>query len=92
MSEKRLQLYGSLKATFLHIDNHEKAYLADFGLNVPRFYILLHVSHKPGINYIELSDLLLCTKSNPTRLIHGMIKEGMITRKVDPDDGRSLEL
>lgn len=92
MSEKRLQLYGSLKATFLHIDNHEKAYLAGFGLNIPRFYILLHVSHKPGINYIDLSDLLLCTKSNTTRVIQGMVKEGMITRKVDPDDGRSFKL
>ena len=92
MSEKRLQLYGSLKATFLHIDNHEKAYLADFGLSIPRFYILLHISHKPGINYIDLSDLLLCTKSNTTRLIQGMVKEGMINREVDPDDGRSFKL
>ncbi len=92
MSEKRLQLYGSLKATFLHIDNHEKAFLADFGLNIPRFYILLHVSHKPGINYIDLSELMLCTKSNTTRVIQGMVKEGMITRIADPDYGRSFKL
>ncbi len=92
MSQKQMHLYESLKAIFLHIDNHEKTYLSDFGLNVPRFYILLHVSHNPGINYIDLSDRLLCTKSNTTRVIQGMVKDGLITRKNDPNDGRSFQL
>ena len=92
MTQTRMQLYESLKAIFLHIDNHEKTYLSDYGLNVPRFYILLHISHKPGINYIELSDLLLCTKSNTTRVMQGMYKDGLVTRKNDPEDGRSYNL
>lgn len=87
-----MQLYESLKAIFLHIDNHEKAYLAEHGLNIPRFYVLLHVSDKPGINYIELSDRLLCTKSNTTRVVRGMIQEDLITRQNDPNDGRSFQL
>ncbi|NLE83988.1 MAG: MarR family transcriptional regulator, partial [Chloroflexi bacterium] len=92
MTQTRMQLYESLKAIFLHIDNHEKTYLSDYGLNVPRFYILLHISHKPGISYIELSDLLLCTKSNTTRVMQGMYKDGLVTRKNDPEDGRSYNL
>ena len=92
MSQMKMNLYESLKAIFLHIDNHEKTYLSDHGLNIPRFYILLHVSHNPGINYIDLSDRLLCTKSNTTRVVQGMVKDGLITRQNDPNDGRSYQL
>ena len=92
MSQKTMNLYESLKAIFLHIDNHEKTYLSNHGLNVPRFYILLHVSQNPGINYIDLSDRLLCTKSNTTRVVRGMIQEDLITRQNDPNDGRSFQL
>lgn len=92
MSQKKMHLYESLKAIFLHIDNHEKTYLSNQGLNIPRFYILLHVSHNPGINYIDLSDRLLCTKSNTTRVVQGMVKDGFITRHNDPNDRRSYQL
>ncbi|MGI6250859.1 MAG: MarR family winged helix-turn-helix transcriptional regulator [Anaerolineaceae bacterium] len=85
-------LYESLKAIFLHIDNHEKAFLGKHNLTVPRFYVLIHINNHPGINYIDLSDLLLCTKSNTTRIVQGMLKDGLITRKADPDDGRSYRL
>ncbi|HBO34162.1 MAG TPA: hypothetical protein DD636_05410, partial [Anaerolineaceae bacterium] len=88
----KIHLYESLKAIFLHIDNHEKTYLSDHGLNIPRFYILLHVAQNPGINYIDLSDRLLCTKSNTTRVVQGMAKDGLITRQNDPNDGRSYQL
>ena len=92
MTPDRITLYESLKAAFLHIDNHEKAYLAQFGLNIPRFYVLVHVGHNPGMNYIDLSDRLLCTKSNTTRIMQGMLKDELITRKSDPRDGRSFQL
>jgi len=56
------------------------------------FYVLMHVENNPGINYILLSDLLLCTKSNTTRVVRGMQKEGLINREVDPNDRRSYRL
>lgn len=92
MSQDRIKLYESLKASFLHIDNHEKAYSARFGLNIPRFYVLVHVGFNPGMNYIDLSDRLLCTKSNTTRIMQGMLRDDLITRKNDPKDGRSFKL
>ena len=92
MEQVKFELYESLKSIFLHIDNHEKAFLAKFGLNVPRFYVLMHVQQNPGINYIVLSDLLLCTKSNTTRVVRGMQKEGLINREVDTNDRRSYKL
>jgi len=92
MQQTKFKLYKSLKSIFLHIDNHEKAFLARFGLNIPRFFVLMHVENNPGINYIVLSDLLLCTKSNTTRVVRGMQKEGLINREMDPNDRRSYQL
>jgi len=92
MQQTKCDLYNSLKSIFLHIDNHEKEFLARFGLNIPRFYVLVHVENNPGINYIDLSDLLLCTKSNTTRIVRGMQKEGLINRENDPSDRRSYQL
>ncbi len=92
MQQTKFKLYKSLKSIFLHIDNHEKAFLAQFGLNVPRFYVLMHVEKNPGVNYIVLSDLLLCTKSNTTRIVRGMQKDGLINREVDHNDRRSYQL
>jgi DNA-binding MarR family transcriptional regulator len=92
MQQTKYDLYNSLKSIFLHIDNHEKAFLAQFGLNIPRFFVLMHVEKNPGINYIVLSDLLLCTKSNTTRIVRGMQKDGLINRENDPSDRRSYQL
>jgi len=92
MYTEKMEFYRSLKAIFLHIDNAEKAFLNQFKLSVPRFYTLYHIYNHPGINYIDLTDLLLCTKSNTTRIVRSLQKEGLIDRKNHPDDGRSYQL
>lgn len=92
MTQAKQQLYDSLKAIFLHIDNHEKAFLAEFGLNIPRYFVLHHLSAKPGINNMDLSDRLLCTKSNTSRIVQGMIKDGLIIRQEHPEDRRIYQL
>jgi len=92
MYAEKMEFYKSLKAIFLHIDNAEKAFLNQFKLSVPRFYTLYHIYNHPGINYIDLTDLLLCTKSNTTRIVRSLQKEGLIDRKNHPDDGRSFQL
>jgi len=92
MTQAKQELYDSLKAIFLHIDNHERAFLAQFGLNIPRYYVLHHLYKKPGITNMDLSDLLLCTKSNTSRIVQGMLKDGLLTRLNHPDDRRSYKL
>ena len=92
MYTEKMEFYRSLKAIFLHIDNAEKAFLNQFKLSVPRFYTLFHIYNHPGINYIDLTDLLLCTKSNTTRIVRSLQKEGLIDRRNHPDDGRSFQL
>ncbi len=41
---------------------------------------------------MDLSDLLLCTKSNTSRIVQGMLKDGLLTRLNHPDDRRSYKL
>ena len=85
-------LYQSLKAIFLHIDNHEKALFNRFDLSVARFYALMHIHDHPGINYIDLSNLMLCTKGNTTRIVAGLQSEGLVDRIAHPSDGRAYKL
>lgn len=92
MSKTKIELYNTLKAIFLHIDNHEKAFLAEFGLNIPRNFVLHHLNNRPGINNMDLSERLLCTKSNTSRIVQGMLKDGLITRQYHPEDRRSYQL
>ncbi len=92
MEKQSMSFYELLKAIFLHIDNHEKAFLSQYGLSLPRFFTMYHISTHPGINYIDLSDLMLCTKSNTTRIVQSMQKDGLVTRNSHPQDGRSFQL
>jgi len=86
------KLYGSIKSIFLHIDNQEKAFLSKFDLTITRFYILTHVNNNPGINYIDLSELLLCSKGNTTRIVSAMQREGLLVRRINSEDRRSYHL
>jgi DNA-binding MarR family transcriptional regulator len=63
--------------------------LVKHNLSLPRFYVLLHVHNHPGINQMELTACMLCTKGNITRILQGMEAEGLIERVGDPNDGRS---
>lgn len=52
----------------------------------------MHIYNNPGINYIELTDLNLCTKSNTTRVVRSLQKDGLVERRDHPEDGRSYQL
>jgi DNA-binding MarR family transcriptional regulator len=91
MYPEKMEFYRSLKAIFLHIDNAEKAFLNQFKLS---YHVSIPLSYlqSPWDQYIDLTDLLLCTKSNTTRIVRSLQKEGLIDRKNHPDDGRSFQL
>ncbi|HSN95439.1 MAG TPA: MarR family transcriptional regulator [Anaerolineaceae bacterium] len=89
MNLEKLALFEALKSTFLHIDAQEKSMLIKHNLSLPRFYVLLHIHNNPGINQMELTARMLCTKGNITRILQGMEADGLLERKTDPDDGRS---
>ncbi len=85
-------LYQSMKSLSLHLDDGERSLFSRFDLTTSRFYILKHIYSHPGISYIDLSELMLCTKGNTTRIIQGMLRDGLINRLENPQDRRSFQL
>lgn len=85
-------VYQSMKSISLHLDNGEKSLFSRFGLTASRFFVLKHLNEHPGINYIDLSELMLCTKGNTTRIIQGMLNDCLIYRSENPKDRRSFQL
>jgi DNA-binding MarR family transcriptional regulator len=91
MSEREA-LYNLLKQTFILLDDGDRRLFGSFNLTAPRYYALLHISEKPGLSSSELSDRLLCDKSNVTRIVKGLESAGFIIRKPHESDGRTLRL
>ncbi|MCC6604015.1 MAG: MarR family transcriptional regulator [Anaerolineae bacterium] len=91
MSERET-LYNLLKQTFILLDDGDRRLFGSYNLTAPRYYALLHISEKPGLSSSELSDRLLCDKSNVTRIVKGLESAGLITRQPHETDGRTLRL
>ena len=88
----REALYNLLKTTFILLDDGDRRLIGQFHLSPTRYYALLHIAEKPGLSSSELSDRLLCDKSNVTRIVKGLEKSGHIVRKQHETDGRTLRL
>jgi MarR family transcriptional regulator, organic hydroperoxide resistance regulator len=91
MSERET-LYNLLKQTFILLDDGDRRLFGRYNLSPTRYYALLHISETPGLSSSELSDRLLCDKSNVTRIVKGLENTGYIVRKPHETDGRTLRL
>lgn len=85
-------LYGLINEIYLILDDGDRRLLNDFKLSSTRFYALVHIGERPGISSSQLSQLLICDKSNATRIIKGLEAEGLVIRRPHETDGRSLRL
>ena len=61
-------------------------------LSQARFYALVFVYQNPGISLTELSEHLLCTKGNTTRILKSLEKEQYLIRETDKTDRRAFQL
>lgn len=86
------QLYGLINEIYLILDDGDRRLLSEFNLSSTRFYALVHIGERPGISSSRLSQLLICDKSNATRIIKGLEADGLVYRRPHETDGRSLRL
>ncbi|MCA9962476.1 MAG: MarR family transcriptional regulator [Chloroflexota bacterium] len=91
MSDKEL-LYNLIKETFLLLDDGDRRFFNHFDLTVSRYYALYHIGEEPGISFSQLSDCMVCDKSNVTRIIKGLESVGYVVRQPHETDGRTLRL
>jgi MarR family transcriptional regulator, organic hydroperoxide resistance regulator len=85
-------IYNLLKEVFFLIDDGDRRLFNQYNLSVPRFYILWHLGNEPGISSRRLSELMICDKSNITRLSKGLEFDGLVERRSHETDGRALRL
>jgi DNA-binding MarR family transcriptional regulator len=86
------RFYSLLKDLFFILDDGDRALLLRFGLTVPRYYALVHIGEEPGLSSSQLSDLMLCDKSNISRIIKSMEADGFVIREAHESDGRASRL
>lgn len=86
------KLYDLIKETFFLIDDGDRRFFVQFDLTVSRYYALLHIYEMPGLSFSQLSDQMVCDKSNVTRIIKGLEASGYVLRKPHETDGRTLRL
>lgn len=91
MNDKEL-LYNLIKETFLLLDDGDRRFFNRFDITVSRYYALYHIGEEPGISFSQLSDCMVCDKSNVTRIIKGLESAGHVVRQPHETDGRTLRL
>lgn len=88
----RVQLYDLIKESFLLLDFGDRLFLEQFDLTVPRYYALTHIAVEPGLSPSLLSRYMFCDKSNVTRLVQGLVGDGLVERRPNEKDGRAQRL
>ena len=84
----RGHLYDLIKESFLLLDFGDRALFDHFGLSISRYYALHHIAAAPGLSPSRLSQLMFCDKSNITRLLQGLERDGYIERCHHEHDAR----
>jgi DNA-binding MarR family transcriptional regulator len=95
-------VYTLLKEIFLILDDGDRQLFGNYDgdrqlfgnydLTSSRFDALVHVGERPGLSLSELSNLMRCDKSNATRIVKGLEKDGLVHRRPHETDGRSIRL
>lgn len=74
------------------LDDGDRRLLSQFSLTTARFYALQHLGNQPGMSLSALSGLMLCDKSNATRIIKAMEVDGLVMRQPHETDRRTVRL
>jgi len=85
-------IYSLINEIYLILDDGDRRLFSRFDLTPPRYYAMVHLGDRPGMSLSELSNLMLCDKSNATRIIKGLESEGLVYRLPHETDGRTIRL
>ena len=77
------EIVYSLALIYNMVDNRITNYLKDYDLTIGKLNILIAIKHQggeKGIRQVQVSEHLIVTPSNMTKLIDKLEKEGLVTR------------
>ena len=86
------EVYSLINQIYLILDDGDRRFLSRYSLTPARYYALVHLGDHPGLSLSDLSELLLCDKSNASRIIRGMEANHLVYREPHESDGRTVRL
>lgn len=86
------RLYNLIKDLFFMLDEGDQQFFGKYNLSITRYYTLYHLAHAPGMSLSDLSRVLLCDKSNVTRIIKSLEQDRLVERQPHETDKRSSRL
>ncbi len=82
----------SLHKLYLVLSDNDRYVFERYGLTIPRFYVLQHLTAEPGMSFARLSDRMLTDRANVTRIVRSMELDGLVERRLNEEDRRSFQL
>ena len=94
MPKNRVVLNRLFFYVFKELDDSYNQCLADYGLNSTSFLALAMLYSNEGtrFNPCDLSDALISSRTNVTRLVNELVGAGWVERQASTEDRRRIEL
>lgn len=73
------------------LQNRVEAYFAPFGLTAVQFNVLMLVAYQnegKGLKQVEISQRLIASVSNVTKLVEKSVQAGLLSRRTNPQSRR----
>jgi len=91
-----LDVYNRFQQIHVLLDDGDRRSLRDVNLSTPQYNLLLHLhttgSDEAGLTVTDLSNLLICTRSNATRLVQRLEQQGLVRLGRDKADRRLVRV
>ncbi|MDC7241379.1 MAG: MarR family transcriptional regulator [Spirochaetales bacterium] len=91
-SDMNLKLMIALLRSMQHLRKGEMENISAAGLTISQFGVLEMLYHKGDLRICEIIEKTLSTGGNMTVVVANLVKEGLVLRRKDPDDGRASVL
>jgi DNA-binding MarR family transcriptional regulator len=86
------ETYELIKEVFILLDDGDRRCLQPYDLTPTQFYALHWSNSAGGKTLGEVSDRLLCTRSNVTRVVDRLECRGLLIRERDSEDRRVVRV